>query len=223
MGLSFLAPAFLAGVIAIAIPIVLHLFRRRTDRVVDFPAMQMLPEAPVESHERRRLRDLLLLALRAAALVLLALSFARPYFASGSAPVAAPTTIVAVDRSLSLGAPGQWAEAVRLASAALDAAPATHLVGVVAFDDRADLVRRPDRRPRRGPRGGGRAHARRRRDALSRGARARHRGARTRRRPHRDGDRPAGRRLGRLATRRRRPSRSRSCCRRWRHRPATWR
>ncbi len=143
MGLSFLAPVFLAGVLAVAIPIVLHLFRRRTDRVVDFPAMQMLPEAPVESVERRRLRDLLLLALRAAALVLLAVSFARPYFASGVAPVAASATIVAVDRSLSLGAPGQWAEAVRLASAAVDAAPATHLVGVVAFDDRANLVVAP--------------------------------------------------------------------------------
>ena len=143
MGLSFLAPVFLAGVLAVAIPIVLHLFRRRTDRVVDFPAMQMLPEAPVESDERRRLRDLLLLALRAAALVLLAVSFARPYFASGAAPVAASATIVAVDRSLSLGAPGQWAEAVRLASAAIAAAPPTHLVGVVAFDDRADLVVAP--------------------------------------------------------------------------------
>jgi hypothetical protein len=143
MGLSFLAPAFLAGVLAVAIPVVLHLFRRRTDRVVDFPAVQMLPEAPVERQERRRLRDVLLLALRAAALVLLAVSFARPYFAAGGAALAAPATIVAVDRSLSLNAPGQWAEAVRLALAAVDAAPATHLVGVVAFDDRADLVVAP--------------------------------------------------------------------------------
>lgn len=78
MGLSFLAPVFLAGLLAVAIPVVLHLFRRRTDRVVDFPAMQMLPEAPAERQERRRLRDLVLLALRAAALVLLAVSFARP-------------------------------------------------------------------------------------------------------------------------------------------------
>lgn len=142
-GLSFLAPVFLAGVLAVAIPIVLHLSRRRSDAVVDFPAMQMLPEAPVERHERRRLRDLLLLALRAAALVLLALSFARPYFADGSGSLAAPATVVAVDRSLSLGAPGQWAEAQRLALAAVDGAPATHLVGVVAFDDRAELVAAP--------------------------------------------------------------------------------
>jgi hypothetical protein len=143
MGLSFLAPAFLAGVLAVAIPIVLHLYRRRSDTVVDFPAMQMLPEAPVARQERRRLRDVLLLALRAAALVLLAVSFARPYFAAGGAALAAPATIVALDRSLSLGAPGQWAAALAAAQAAIDAAPAPHLVGVVAFDDRADLVVAP--------------------------------------------------------------------------------
>jgi hypothetical protein len=143
MGLGFLAPAFLAGLLAVAIPIALHLFRRRTDRVVDFPAMQMLPEAPAERQERRRLRDVLLLLLRAAALVLLAVSFARPYIVSGGTALPAPVTVVAVDRSLSLGAPGQWAEAVRLASDAIGAAPATHLVAVVAFDDRADLVVAP--------------------------------------------------------------------------------
>ena len=139
-GLGFLAPAFLAGLIAVAIPVLLHLFRRRTDRVVDFPAAQLLSDAPVERHERRKLRDLLLLALRAAALVLLAISFARPYFVSGGGAVAAPATIVAVDRSLSLGAPGQWAEATRLALEAVRAAPPTHTVGVVAFDDRAELI-----------------------------------------------------------------------------------
>ncbi len=141
--MGFLAPVFLVGLLAVAVPVLLHLFRRRSDRVVDFPAAQLLPEAPVERHERRRLRDLLLLALRAAALVLLAVSFARPYFVSGGAAVAAPATVVAVDRSLSLGAPGQWQEATRLALEAVRAAPATHIVGVVAFDDRADLVVAP--------------------------------------------------------------------------------
>ena len=38
-GLGFLAPAFLAGALAVAIPVLLHMFRRRTDRVVDFPAI----------------------------------------------------------------------------------------------------------------------------------------------------------------------------------------
>ena len=100
-GLGFLAPAFLAGLLAVAVPIALHLFRRRTDKVIDFPAVQMLPQAPVARQERRRLRDLLLLALRVAALVLLAVSFARPYIAGSDTAVGGGATIVAVDVSLS--------------------------------------------------------------------------------------------------------------------------
>ena len=103
-GLGFLAPAFLAGLLAVAVPIALHLYRRRTDRVIDFPAAQMLPQAPVAQQERRRLRDLLLLALRVAALVLLAVSFARPYIAGTETQVGRGATIVAVDLSLSTSA-----------------------------------------------------------------------------------------------------------------------
>ena len=135
-GLGFLAPAFLAGALAVGIPILLHLFRRRSDRVIDFPAAQMLPQAPVQQQERRTLRDLLLLALRIAALVLLAVSFARPYVMRGADVLRAPTTIVAVDISLSMSAPATWREARRVALAAVDAAPVADLVGVVTFDDR---------------------------------------------------------------------------------------
>ncbi len=135
-GLGFLAPAFLAGALAVGIPILLHLFRRRSDRVIDFPAAPMLPQAPVQQQERRTLRDLLLLALRMAALVLLAVSFARPYVLRGADALQAPTTIVAVDISLSMSAPATWREARRVALAAVDAAPVTDLVGVVTFDDR---------------------------------------------------------------------------------------
>lgn len=139
-GLGFLAPAFLAGLAAVAVPIVLHLFRRRTDRVVDFPAVQMLPQAPVERQERRRLRDLLLLALRVTALVALAISFARPYVMRDGASIAAGSTIVAVDTSLSLSAPATWTDVRARARAAVDAAPAADPVGVVAFDDRGRVV-----------------------------------------------------------------------------------
>ena len=135
-GLGFLAPAFLAGALAVAIPILLHLFRRRSDRVIDFPAVQMLPQAPVQQQERRTLRDLLLLALRIAALLLLAVSFARPYVMRGADALKVPTTVVAIDTSLSMSGPATWSAATRAAIAAIAAAPLAQLVGVVTFDDR---------------------------------------------------------------------------------------
>lgn len=142
-GLGFLAPAFLAGLAAVAVPILLHLYRRRTDRVVEFPATPMLPEAPVQQQDRRRLRDLLLLALRVAALAVLAISFARPYVMGDDPRLRASATVVVVDTSLSVSAPAAWADVRRTARAAIDGAPVGDAVGLVAFDDRGRVLVRP--------------------------------------------------------------------------------
>jgi hypothetical protein len=138
--MSFLFPAFLAGSVAIAIPIVLHLLRRDIAPEVPFTAVHLLHRSPIERSKRRRLRDLLLLLARVVGLLLLAAAFARPYRA-GAAPEV-PLTIVAIDRSFSMSAPGVFERARQLAATAIDdAAPAR--VAVVAFDDRADVVAPP--------------------------------------------------------------------------------
>src|SRR5215510_1556836 len=100
--LSFLSPLFLAGAAAAAIPIVLHLLKREPEPRVKFAPVKLLRQAPVEDTQKHRLRELLLLALRVASLVLLALAFARPFFASGAAAGATGATIIALDTSSSL-------------------------------------------------------------------------------------------------------------------------
>ncbi len=142
-GVSFLSPLFLIGALAAAVPILLHLFHRRTDVVIDFPAVSMLTRAPVQQHRRRQLRELILLALRIAALVLLAVSFARPYVAGAAAPMSAPVTVVALDISMSLSAPGQFARAQQAASDAVSSAPASHAVALITFADSATIVVQP--------------------------------------------------------------------------------
>jgi hypothetical protein len=139
-GLAFLYPLFLAGAAAIAIPIALHLFRRRTETIVDFPAVRLLHKAPVELQRRRRIRELILLALRMTALALLALAFARPYFRSTVSAIASPITIVALDTSMSMSAPGQFDAARQAARKAVSDAPGTALVGLITFSDSATLV-----------------------------------------------------------------------------------
>jgi hypothetical protein len=138
-GLSFLSPLFLVGAAAAAIPIAIHLFYRRIEPVIEFAAMRYLRQAPVEESRRRRLRELLLLALRVTALVLLACAFARPYLA-GAAIASGEATVVLVDTSASLSAPGQFDRAQERAAAAVRAAPATHAVAVLAFANSADVV-----------------------------------------------------------------------------------
>ena len=137
LGISFLSPLFLIGAVAAAVPILLHLFHRKTEVVIDFPAVRLMSRAPVQQHRRRRLRELLLLALRVAALVLLAVSFARPYLAGAVAPGSAPLTVIAVDTSMSLSAPGQFDRARAAALRALDDAPSSHAVALVSFADAA--------------------------------------------------------------------------------------
>jgi hypothetical protein len=141
--MPFLSPLFLAGAIAAAIPVVLHLLRREPEGRVKFAAVMMLRSAPVEHADRRRLRQLLLLALRVAALLLLSLAFARPFLASDAASAASGVTMVAIDTSLSLSAPGQFARARQLAREAISRAPSGHLVGVLTFADGVQIVAAP--------------------------------------------------------------------------------
>ncbi len=141
--LSFLSPLFLLGAAAAAVPIVLHLLHHEPDARVKFSAVKLLRRAPVEHARKRRLRQLLLLALRVAALALLALAFARPFLATGAAVRASTVTIVALDTSYSMSAPGRFERAQQLARDAIDRAPAADLVGVVTFADQADIAVRP--------------------------------------------------------------------------------
>lgn len=140
--MSFLYPAFLLGALAIAVPIILHLLRRDAAPELPFTAVRLLKKAPVERSRRRRLRDLLLLAARVTALVLLAVAFARPFFAD-TASAMLPLRIVAIDRSYSMAAPGTFERAIALARQAVDDAGMSARVALIAFDDRASVLAEP--------------------------------------------------------------------------------
>ncbi|HEY8549469.1 MAG TPA: VWA domain-containing protein [Vicinamibacterales bacterium] len=140
-GLSFLSPWFLLGALAVAVPVVLHLRRREVAPPHAFGAVRFLRKAPFEQQRPRKLHDLLLLVLRAAALLLLALAFARPYIAG--ADTSARTLIVAVDTSFSMAGAGRMERAREAALHAMSAAGAGDKVAVVRFDDRAAVLAEP--------------------------------------------------------------------------------
>lgn len=142
-GLSFLSPLYLLGALAVAVPILLHLFRRRTEMVVDFPAVRFIAPSTVEQKRRRRLRELILLALRVTALVLLAGAFARPFLAGSELSEDVPVAVVAVDTSFSLSAPGTFDRVRAAATEAIEEAPAGEAVALVAFDDEAVTISPP--------------------------------------------------------------------------------
>jgi len=101
---SFLAPIWLVLTAAVAVPLFLHLMRRRIDMRREFPAARYLLRAEKENVRRLKLRNLLLMLLRTLTLLFLAMAAARPIgelLGSGHVPSA---IAVVVDNSMSTGA-----------------------------------------------------------------------------------------------------------------------
>ncbi|MGI8604707.1 MAG: BatA domain-containing protein [Verrucomicrobiales bacterium] len=135
--MSFLAPLFLLGALAIAGPVIFHLVQRVTRERQKFSSLMFLqPTAPKLTH-KRRFEHWLLLLLRISALILLALAFARPFFREESrkSPPAnsGRRTIVLVDASASMRRAGLWEAARKQASAALRDTDPTDEVAVWTF------------------------------------------------------------------------------------------
>jgi hypothetical protein len=98
---SFLAPLYLALGAFIAVPLIIHLMRRRVGARVDFPAARYLARAEKEHSRTLRMRNLLLMLLRVLALIAIAVAAARPV-ASWVGAGHAPTAIaIVIDNSLS--------------------------------------------------------------------------------------------------------------------------
>lgn len=74
----------IAGFVAAASPLVIHLFNRRRFKVVEWAAMDFLRKAIERNRKVLHLRDWLLLALRMAAVMALGLALARPWMTGAS-------------------------------------------------------------------------------------------------------------------------------------------
>lgn len=103
-------PLAIAGVAAAAAPIIIHLFNKSRFREIDWGAMDFLLEAAKRSRSLLRFRDLWLLVLRTAAIVLFGLAVARPFLRLGPTGILGATagrgpihTILVIDNSLSMG------------------------------------------------------------------------------------------------------------------------
>ena len=113
--MGFLAPLFLVGLAALAIPVLIHLIQRERKRVVEFPSLMFLRKIPYQSVRRRRIRDWLLLAMRLAALALIVLAFARPFFRRTELAAAtqngAREVVILLDISYSMEYGDRWQKA----------------------------------------------------------------------------------------------------------------
>ena len=142
--MRFLAPAFLLGMLALAVPVLIHLAHRERRETKAFPSLMFLRRVPHRSVRRRRIRQWLLLSLRCAALALLAFAFAQPVLESRAraraASGGATARVVLVDRSYSMGYRDRWPRALSAARGVLDEARPGDKTGVVFFGETAEAA-----------------------------------------------------------------------------------
>jgi Aerotolerance regulator N-terminal len=101
--MTLLSPLFLLLAVAAAIPLLIHLLRRRIGTRIEFPAVRYLLRAEQENRRTLRLRNLLLMLLRVATVLLLSTAAARPIgrmIGVGHAPAA---IALVVDNTMSTG------------------------------------------------------------------------------------------------------------------------
>jgi Aerotolerance regulator N-terminal/von Willebrand factor type A domain len=100
---GFLAPWFLAGAVAIGLPFWIHLLRQYRSTPHPFSSLMFFERRTQSSIKHRRLRYLLLLSLRVALLLLIALAFANPFIdRTGVAAGGRKMLVIAVDNSFSM-------------------------------------------------------------------------------------------------------------------------
>ncbi|MBA3887197.1 MAG: BatA domain-containing protein [Acidobacteria bacterium] len=142
--MGFLTPLFLAGLAALAVPIVIHLIQRERKNVVQFPSLMFLRRIPYESVRRRKVHNWALLLLRLAALALIVAAFARPFLrnpaVASDVSGGAREVVVLVDQSFSMAYGDRWSRASTAARQAVaDLGPADR-ASIVFFTSGANVA-----------------------------------------------------------------------------------
>jgi len=106
--MTFLNAALIAGMMAVAIPVIIHLFHRSKFKIVPWGAMHLLEAVLRKNTKRLKLEQLILLLIRCSIPVALALCMARPVI-TGLDPLLRNnkvSTVLILDNSYSMEAGG---------------------------------------------------------------------------------------------------------------------
>ncbi len=101
--MGFATPWFLTGIVAIGLPVSIHLLAQNRSLPRQFSSLMFFEQRVQASVKYRRLRYLLLLALRVTLLVLMAIAFANPFVTPGGASASwGKLMVLAIDDSFSM-------------------------------------------------------------------------------------------------------------------------
>ena len=154
MNFGLVQIGFLLAVLGVAIPLIINFTFRARPRVVELGSIRFLREILERSRNRKRVMRWLLLTLRMACILLLAILFARPYFSQRAPSGEHQFRAVLIDNSASMGLQQDGREQFDAARAAarqlLNELGAEAQIEVAFFNDRVEPVTESVRESRSG-------------------------------------------------------------------------
>ncbi len=136
--MNLLFPLYVAGFLAVSLPILFHLIRRMPKGQTDFSSLMFLKPSPPRLSKHSRLENILLLLLRALALILLALAFARPFLRQSALFNIQSTRgrhiALLVDTSASMKREGLWEQTIKKVDELVDKAKTNDSFALFTFD-----------------------------------------------------------------------------------------
>jgi hypothetical protein len=141
--MSFLAPAFLAGLLAIAIPLWLHRLSAENPNRRPFSSVMFLEAGEPQRVLAKQVQYLLLLAARIAIIAALVLAFLQPAIWRNPAAGAIGEQrlhVIVVDTSASMAAGDRWDDAIDATVDLIDSVPVSDPVQVIAAGRVLEIV-----------------------------------------------------------------------------------
>jgi Aerotolerance regulator N-terminal/von Willebrand factor type A domain len=138
--MGFLAPWFLAGLAALGVPVFVHLLRRHKSTPQPVSSLMFFERGTQSSTRYRKLRYLVLFALRFALVLLVVLAFANPYLRRAAAGVNGRLLLIVLDDSFSMRAGTHFSDAKHQALAVLGRKSHAQKAQIMALGGKLDVL-----------------------------------------------------------------------------------
>ena len=141
--MGFLAPWFLAGLVALGVPVFVHLLRHHKSIPRPVSSLMFFERGTQSSTKHRRLKYLLLFALRCALLLLVVVAFANPFVRRPAADANSRLLLIVLDNSFSMRAGTRFADAKKQALALIAAKPHTQKAQIMVLGGQLNVLTQP--------------------------------------------------------------------------------
>ncbi len=141
--MSLISPLFLFALLGIALPIWLHRLQTNATEREKFSSIMFMEQSQKRVHVQRKLKYLLLMAMRILFLLLLVLAFTRPvFFAPPEGAVTEDTThhVIVLDASFSMLEGNSFAQAQTLGQELADAMGADDIASLYRASGTVDII-----------------------------------------------------------------------------------